>query len=115
VIREDGIAGVRLLLSPKQVWGRPRPAGPPRLRVEFLLGGKRLLVWSIATTDPAERTRSGVGVGDPEARVRTYAPYCRSETRRRFCSTTHEGGVGGTVFDLRHGRAARVTVYAPVF
>jgi hypothetical protein len=54
-------------------------------------------------------------VGDSEARIHSYAPYCRSGSRRRLCSTTNEGGVGGTVFDMRRGRAVRVTVYAPVF
>ena len=134
-IEKDGIAGVRLFMSPKQVWaarGRPDHVvnrsrwrigylplvyvyRRPRLSVVFLLGGKRLSVWSVATTDPAERTRTGVGVGDRESRVRTYAPYCRSERRRRFCSTTNEGGVGGTFFELRRGRAVRVTVNAAVF
>lgn len=134
-IKRDGIAGVRLFMSPKQVWvvrGRPDQVvnrsqwrvgylplvyvyRRPRLRVVFLLGGKHLSVWSVATTDPGERTRTGVGVGNREARVRTYAPYCRSERRRRFCSTTNEGGIGGTFFELRRGRAVRVTVNAPVF
>ena len=134
-IDRNGIAGVRLLMSPKQVWavrGRPDEVvnrsqwrvgylplvyvyRHPRLRVVFLLGGKRLSVWSVATTDPGERTRTGVGVGDREARVRTYAPYCRTEGSRRFCSTTNEGGIGGTFFELRRGRAVRVTVNAPVF
>ena len=134
-IRRDGIAGVRLVMSPKQVWavrGRPDRVinrrewrvgylplvyvyRRPRLRIQFLLGGTRLTVWSITTTDPGQRTRTGVGVGDREARVRTYAPYCRSERRRRFCSTTNEGGAGGTFFEVRRGRAVSVTVAAPPF
>jgi hypothetical protein len=136
-IRRDGIAGVRLVMSPKQVWaagGRPDQVvnrrqwrigylpltytyRRPRLRIDFLNGGPRLTVWSITTTDPTERTRSGVGVGvgDSEARVRSYAPFCRSEGRRRFWSTTNEGGGGGTFFEIRRGRAVSVTVSAPPF
>jgi hypothetical protein len=122
-------------MSPKQVWtvrGRPDRVvnrrtwkvgylplvyfyRHPRLRVEFLLGGPRLSVWSITTRDRAERTRTGVGVGDRDSRVRTYAPYCRGERRRRFCSTTNEGGNGGTFFEMRRGRAVTVTVAAAPF
>jgi hypothetical protein len=122
-------------MSPKQVWvvrGRPDRVinrrewkigylplvyvyRRPRLRIEFLLGGRRLTVWSITTTDPRERTPTGIGVGDPERRVRRYAPFCRNEGSRRFCSTTNEGGTGGTFFELRRRRAVSVTVSAPAF
>ncbi|HEX6702627.1 MAG TPA: hypothetical protein VF101_18010 [Gaiellaceae bacterium] len=134
-IRRDGIGGVRLVMTPRQVWavrGRPDRVvnrrqwavgylpltyvyRRPRLRIDFLNGGRGLTVWSITTTDPTERTAAGVGVGDREARVRTYAPFCRRERRRRFCSTTNEGGVGGTFFEIRDGRAVSVTVSAPPF
>ena len=88
---------------------------PHRLVVKFLLGGDRDYVYSISTTSRRYRTRKGVGVGSSERRVRTYARYCRVDRGVRSCMNTNEGGVGGTYFVIRRGRAVSVTVFAPAF
>ena len=133
----DGIGCVDLAMSPALVratLGRPTQirhvySGPGpdlddwiyvrrRLTLQFILAGREPSVYQIATRNPLYHTRNGVHVGSPERQVRTVARYCRNDAyarRRRYCSNTNEGGVGGTFWLIRHGRAVSVAVAAPVF
>jgi hypothetical protein len=134
-IQRDGIGWVHLYDSPafvKAVLGEParirryRGPGPdlddwvyPQrgMTVELLKDGGRPYVYSVATTNPSYRTREGAHVGSRERVVRLSAPYCHDDpyNRSRYCSNVNEGGVGGTFWRIRRGRAVSVTVAAPVY
>ena len=137
-IRLDrAVAGISLEMSPAQVrakLGAPDAVVPGRWRVgsiartyryatrrvtvDFLLGGQsRLYAYAITTTSPRERTAKGAGVGSTEGEIRRLVTgrACRWEHGTRYCTRPLEGGVGGTTFRLRGGRAVAVTVFAPAF
>ena len=136
-IYEDGIAGVHLAMPAREVRALLGPparvhrlpiSGPGptlvdwiytrrRVTVEIIRSDHYASVYQVSTTNPFYRTRTGVHVGSAERVVRTVARYCRNDPYdgRRYCSNVNEGGVGGTFWVIRLGRAVSVTVAAPVF
>jgi hypothetical protein len=104
-----GMAGVELRMSESQVrakLGAPaQVAGRlfhyPLLDVRFGTHG----VASLATTSPRLKTRGGLGVGTPVAKLqRLRGLFCDLEPGGGSCTTK------GIRFDFAHNRVTRVTV-----
>jgi hypothetical protein len=127
IVVQKGIAGVRLGMSRaavRAVLGTPLRVThganefgayteyryPRLLRVTFQ---GDLTVTAVSTAGRAERTAAGVGVGSPEADVRSSLPRARCETAGAFrhCYVgAFRPGARVTDFVLRRGLVARVTV-----
>jgi hypothetical protein len=126
-----GIGGVRLRMTAEKVralLGEPDAVGPSELHGGWTLWtyrDRRLRVtfddervWDVRTTDPADRTTSGVGVGSSERGVREAmpelrcGPYGGSPRRRewRTCADARDHRDPFTQFTLIRGRVKSVTV-----
>lgn len=119
-----GMFGVSLGQSQKQVkrkLGRPNDAERDRrfreidwfydrrdLMVSFKERTRRVV--SLVTTNPRERTASGVGVGSTEEEVVAGVPRVSCSTRRgrRFCAVF--GAAAATFFGIEAGRVEVVTI-----
>ncbi len=128
-VLENGIAGVRIGMSPKRVRG---VLGPPNdmqvrgphttgsvdltyrydheLKVDFLRDDAgRHTAYTISTTSDFFRTVDGIGVGSSRHDAELAAPHCIDVPTGRVCA------LGGVSFELRGERVYRVSVFSPPF
>ncbi|MDP8943997.1 MAG: hypothetical protein M3N16_07745 [Actinomycetota bacterium] len=119
-----GMFGVSLGKTQKQVkrkLGRPNDVERNRrlreidwfydrrqLMVSFKARTRRVV--SLVTSNPRERTASGVGVGSTEQEVVAGVPgaTCSTRENRRFCAVF--GATAATFFNLEAGRVETVVI-----
>jgi hypothetical protein len=127
---ENGIAGLRIGMTPQRVQG---VLGPPNdtqmhephttgaidltytydhdLKVDFLRDDTgRHTAYTISTTSDFFQTIDGVGVGSTRAEAERAAPHCVPMPSGNDVCT-----LGGVSFELRDDHVVRVSVFSPPF